>query len=202
MLEHAQTFERKNPYILAIGGAGCRFYRFFVNRYWQDNLITCNTDKEGLENIPSEQAILYGEDICMGKGCGGDVTLGEKVFAEHFASFSRLFFSKEREAFIIAGLGGGTGTGAIRCLCSKLKGTLDHRVTLFLIHPFTFEKEPIIEAAEKTIPLIEKAGITFKLFYNDEVLSSTKKEVPIKEAMQEQFNRIADTMCETLADTT
>jgi len=85
--------------------------------------------------------------VAKGMGAGGDPEVGRRA-AEDDADLLRNLFAETDIAFIVAGLGGGTGTGAIPVLVKMAHdaGTL---TLCFVTTPFEFEGESRRARAER-----------------------------------------------------
>ncbi len=98
--------------IIGLGGAGCNITTYLSEkRVHGAKIIGANTDINHLVLQKADKLILLGKEICRGKGCGGFPGVGMQCATE-----SGEEIKKELEGsnivFILAGLGGGTGTGA------------------------------------------------------------------------------------------
>ena len=94
--------------------------------------ITANTAKSdlmGLRYISMEDRILIGETVVKGHGVGADNKKGAKIMEDEIDVIlnrvSNLDVSNRDAFFVIAGLGGGTGSGAISIVCNSLKQIYD-----------------------------------------------------------------------------
>ncbi|MCW7076062.1 MAG: tubulin/FtsZ family protein [Candidatus Syntrophoarchaeum sp.] len=86
---------------------------------------SAKSDLLGLNNIPMEDRILIGESIVKGHGVGADNEMGARIAAEDIYSIQSAIDRRgthEVDAFlIIAGLGGGTGSGGAPVIARRLK---------------------------------------------------------------------------------
>jgi cell division protein FtsZ len=102
-----------NPKILVVGcgGAGCNsIHRLHKIGVHGASTIAINTDKLHLDGIIAHKKMLIGKNITRGQGAGGMPEVGEKCAeqAEHDLAEA---VRKADMTFVIAGMGGGTGTG-------------------------------------------------------------------------------------------
>ena len=85
---------------------------------------TARTDLMGLKNVAMKDRILIGQTIVKGHGVGTDNTLGAKITQEEIETILNAIDERgthEIDAFlIIAGLGGGTGSGGSPVLAKYL----------------------------------------------------------------------------------
>src|SRR3954465_13386015 len=98
--------------VFGVGGAG----RHPVNNMIDSGLIGCefvvaNTDAQALTSSRSERIIQMGLAVTQGLGAGSQPDVG-RAAAEEVMDEIRDQLSGSHMAFITAGMGGGTGTGA------------------------------------------------------------------------------------------
>jgi cell division GTPase FtsZ len=93
---------------------------------------TAKSDLMGLKYIPMEDRILIGETAVKGHGVGADNKKGAKITEEEVEvilnRISNFDVSNRDAFFVVAGLGGGTGSGAISVVCRSLKQIYDEPV--------------------------------------------------------------------------
>src|SRR6059036_3250561 len=98
--------------ILGVGGAGCNA----VTRLAREQLAgvsfaVINTDAAALAQLSVEPRLVLGAKTTRGLGTGGDAEAGHAA-AEHDSAAIRALCDGADIVFLIAGIGGGTGTGA------------------------------------------------------------------------------------------
>ncbi|MDO8724865.1 MAG: cell division protein FtsZ [Candidatus Methanoperedens sp.] len=98
--------------IIGLGGAGCNITSYLSEKgVGSAKIIGANTDINHLVLQKADKLMLLGKETCRGKGCGGFPEVGMQCATE-----STEEIKKELEGsniiFIVAGLGGGTGTGS------------------------------------------------------------------------------------------
>jgi cell division protein FtsZ len=130
------------------GGAGNNM----VNRLLKSGVkgtefIAVNTDAQHFKIIDDRiKKVLIGKSITRGLGAGGDPALGEKA-AEVDRSLIENAFSGSQLIFLCAGMGGGTGTGAIKVAAqvAKEQGAI---VVAMVTYPFDLERIRKVKAEE------------------------------------------------------
>ncbi|MCK4736609.1 MAG: hypothetical protein KAT65_29415, partial [Methanophagales archaeon] len=174
-----EIFQQKKIAILGVGGAGCNVVNQLYDAKTENaEIIAINTDSQHLDIIKADKKILIGKSLTKGLGAGGSPEIGKKA-----AELSRKELNKslkDKEAvFIIAGMGGGTGTGASSVIAdiAKKEGAF---VTGLAIVPFEMEKGRSIEA-EKGIKELRKWADIVQIFDN-KVLLNYVPDLPIKDA--------------------
>lgn len=103
----------------------------------QLDLVAVNTDLQALDAALATEKIQIGAEVTHGLGAGGDPELGARA-AQHEATVLSAACRDLDVAFIMAGMGGGTGTGASAVLArvAKQQGAL---VLALVTMPFGFE---------------------------------------------------------------
>lgn len=122
--EKIEQFARlAEPSIVAvgIGGAGCNIITWVKEKgVAGGKLISINTDANHLTISKADRRILIGEKLTRGLGCGGYPKLGRRALRESADEIIKEL-SEANIIFLVAGLGGGTGTGAIVALAEDLR---------------------------------------------------------------------------------
>jgi len=100
--------------------------------------IAVNSAKTDLRDIPLD-TVLVGQDVVKGHGVGGDNELGAEVMQndaeEVMSELSGKIGSETEAIFVIAGLGGGTGSGGAPVLAKELSRVYDTPVYAIGILP-------------------------------------------------------------------
>lgn len=111
------------PQVMAvgIGGAGCNVISWIKEKgIAGGKLVSVNTDANHLSVCKADTRILIGEKITQGLGCGGYPKLGERAMKENMGEvFEEI--SGGNIIFLVAGMGGGTGTGGVCALAHELR---------------------------------------------------------------------------------
>ncbi len=155
--------------VIGVGGAGCNA----INRMVQYGLrgvdfIAINTDRQALYLAKSETKIQIGEKLTKGLGAGADPEIGRKA-ADESRELIMDALKDTDMAFITAGMGGGTGTGATAIVaeCAKELGVLTVGV---VTKPFSFEGKVRMRNAEIGIAALKPAVDTLITIPNDKLI--------------------------------
>lgn len=141
--------------VIGIGGAGSNT----VDRLKMDNLdrlhlAVLNTDAQALAASPVQEKLLLGASVTRGLGAGADPELGRAAAEADRAQIA----STLRDAdlvFLLAGLGGGTGTGATP-LVAEIAAEQGALVIAFVTLPFSFEGGRRNKLAEEGLQALRK----------------------------------------------
>lgn len=168
--------------VIGIGGAGCNA----VNNMYQKGIhgvefIVCNTDAQvlGLSAVPKR--LLIGQKLTGGLGCGADPERGKQAAQESIEEIRQVLQPPLRMVFLTAGLGGGTGTGALPVvaeLCQSLGLLTVAVVTL----PFYFEGKPRKKNAIKGLVELEKYVDALVVIQNDNITRLASPNMRQKDA--------------------
>ncbi|MBQ3213834.1 MAG: cell division protein FtsZ [Clostridia bacterium] len=172
-----------NIKVIGIGGGGNNA----VNRMVAANItsaefVAINTDKQALLMSKATHRIQIGEKLTRGLGAGADPEIGQKAAEESKAVITEMLKGCDL-AFITAGMGGGTGTGAAPVVAQIAK-ELDILTIAVVTKPFNFEGRKRMENAEKGIANLKKFVDTLVVIPNDKLLKIVPKGTPIVEAFR------------------
>lgn len=124
--------------VIGVGGAGGNS----VDRIKMDNLdrlqmAVINTDLSALNTSPVEEKLLIGAAVTRGLGAGADPELGYQAADADREKIAKVVTGCDL-VFLIAGMGGGTGSGAAPVVAEEASaaGAL---VISFVAMPFSFE---------------------------------------------------------------
>ncbi|MFN7138451.1 MAG: cell division protein FtsZ [Limisphaerales bacterium] len=124
--------------VFGVGGAGCNVLKQMVGSAPPDmQFIALNTDSGALQGCGVSEQFLLGEKLTRGLGSGGDPEIGRAAAMTDVGKM-KAYCEGADIVFIIAGLGGGTGTGAspIVAKAAREAGAL---VLAVVTLPFQFE---------------------------------------------------------------
>ena len=142
--------------VVGVGGGGSNavqnMYRKGIHNV---SFAVCNTDIQALQNSPIPKKIQLGETITEGLGAGNDPEVARRAAEESREEITALFNDGTKMAFITAGMGGGTGTGAAPVVAEIAKSLGILTVGIVTI-PFKFEMTGKIKQALKGVIEISK----------------------------------------------
>ena len=132
--------------VIGVGGGGGNAVNHMFNEGIHDvTYVLCNTDNKALQDSPVPHKLQLGQD---GLGAGNRPAKAREAALESIEEIKEMLNDGTRMAFITAGMGGGTGTGAapIIAQCAKDAGILTVGIVTI---PFKFEgKKKIVQALE------------------------------------------------------
>src|SRR5581483_5296610 len=124
--------------LVGVGGAGSNA----VDRLKMENLerlqmAVINTDYQALSSSPVQDKVLVGTSVTRGLGAGGDPELGREAAEADREKIAAVVKGCDL-IFLIAGMGGGTGSGAAP-IVAEIASEAGALVIAFVTMPFTFE---------------------------------------------------------------
>ena len=168
--------------VVGIGGAGVNaLSRMTKCNFNYAELIAINTDVQSLRLCKVSKKILIGKNVTFGLGTGMNTKLGEKAMQENREEIKTLLKGADM-VFIVAGLGGGTGSGGIPILGEILK-ELGILSIVVVTKPFSFEGSQRQKIANATIKKLKGKVDSLICISNDKLLKIVGKNTSIQSAL-------------------
>lgn len=124
--------------IIGVGGGGGNAINNLIKHGLNSvTTIACNTDAQALNTSLANIKIQLGPQLTKGHGAGANYHVG-KIAAQESEEEIKKHLEGVHMAFIVAGLGGGTGTGAGPEIC-KIALEMGILTLGFVTTPFEFE---------------------------------------------------------------
>lgn len=169
--------------VIGVGGAGNNVVNRMVKAGTKNvEFLAINTDKQALNVSSAAQKLQIGEKTTKGQGAGSDPEVG-RLAAEESKDNIRKALEKTDMAFVTAGLGGGTGTGAGPVVASIARelGILTVGV---VTKPFKFEGKRRMDQAN--IGVQEMLGNVDALLIipNDRLKFATDQKITLANAFE------------------
>ena len=125
--------------VIGVGGGGCNAVNFMYNEGIKGvDYVVCNTDAQALEYSPISNRIQLGVTLTEGLGAGANPEIGEQAAVESIEDIKRALEGNTQMVFITAGMGGGTGTGAVPVIAKQAKD-MGILTVAIVTTPFNFE---------------------------------------------------------------
>ena len=185
--------------VVGCGGAGSNIVHGIYDKSNRVETVAVNTDEEHLRNVNAHKKVLIGKDISFGRDASGFPEIGE-----HCAEKAREVIKEALRGydivFVVAGMGGGTGTGVAPVVASVAREM--NAVTFAIpILPFDHEGESRRRVAlDGVTKLKEHANFTVVLDNNK--LMSVGADLPVSEALKvvdRSVLRIVETVCDQMS---
>lgn len=168
--------------VIGVGGGGCNA----VKNMYSEGIVNvsfavCNTDSQSLSKSPVPVKIMLGKS---GLGAGANPEVGRSEAQNTQEDIKRLLDDGTKMAFVTAGMGGGTGTGAAPVIAGIAKSMGILTVGIITI-PFYFEKRKKIVKALQGAEEMRK-NVDALLIVNNERLCDVyaDSEITVKDAFK------------------
>ena len=167
--------------VLGVGGAGGNAVnRMIASGLKKVQFVTMNTDMQALQRSNAQVRIPIGKELTGGLGAGGIPEVGEKAAQESKEDIRREIENADM-VFITAGMGGGTGTGAVPVVAEIAKSC--NALTVAVVTtPFAFEGKKKLLLAQAGIEKLRKQVDTLIIIPNQYLLKVVENNTPIKQA--------------------
>ena len=180
--------ERENSIIKVIGvggGGGNAVNHMYREGIHDVSFVLCNTDNQALNDSPVPVHLQLGKE---GLGAGNRPEKARAAAEESLEDIKNVLSDGTRMAFITAGMGGGTGTGAAPVIArvSKEMGILTVGIVTI---PFRFEGDRKIDQALDGVEEMSK-HVDALLVINNERLREIYPELTVLDA----FGKADDTL--------
>ena len=179
---------KENSYIKVIGvggGGGNAVNHMYREGIHDVTFVLCNTDNQALNDSPVPVHLQLGKE---GLGAGNKPERARAAAEESLEDIKQMLSDGTRMAFITAGMGGGTGTGAAPVIArvSKELGILTVGIVTI---PFRFEGDRKIDQALDGVEEMSK-HVDALLVINNERLREIYPELTVLDA----FGKADDTL--------
>ncbi|MDD2647101.1 MAG: cell division protein FtsZ [Patescibacteria group bacterium] len=179
--------------IVGVGGAGCAVIdRLVKAKIPKIEFIAINTDSQSLAKSLAHKKIRIGRKITKGFGTGMDPRIGAQAIEESGKKIKETL--KDAEIiFFIAGLGGGTGSGALPAIADLIKD-LNILTIALVTKPFTFEGSRRINIAEQSYNSLAQRVDSLISLSNENILSLIDRKTSLTDAFRAVDAILEDTI--------
>ena len=175
--------------VVGVGGGGSNaVHNMYRKGIHNVSFAICNTDMQAMQNSPIPKKVQLGIEITEGLGAGNDPNVARKAAEASREEIKELFNDGTKMAFITAGMGGGTGTGAAPVVAEIAKSMGILTVGIVTI-PFKFEMVGKIRQALKGVLEISK-HVDALLVINNQRLIDIFPKMEVKEG----FKKVDDVL--------
>ncbi len=168
--------------VVGIGGGGGNA----INRMIEEGLqgvefVAVNTDIQDLSDIKEPGMTLQiGEKITKGLGVGSNSEMGMQAALENTESIIEMLEGANM-AFITAGMGGGTGTGASQVIANH-SSSMGILTVAIVTKPFEFEGDSRMKVAEEGIKALKESVDAIIVIPNQKLFELEDADISYKEA--------------------
>ena len=169
--------------VIGIGGAGGNATNRMIQAGMQGvDFIAINTDAQDLENNAAEHKIQIGKNLTKGLGAGAQAEIGREAVETDQDAIQAILEDADM-AFVTAGMGGGTGTGATP-MVAKLSRDMGILTVGIVTLPFNFEGPKRMSRALEGIAELRKTCDTVIAIPNQKLMSIVETDTTVVEAFK------------------
>ena len=172
--------------VIGVGGGGGNAVNRMIDAQLRGiEFIAANTDLQALAKCRAPIKLQIGTLLTKGLGAGANPEMGRKAALEDTDRILECLEGADM-VFLTAGLGGGTGTGAVPIIAS-LAAEIGALTVAVVTKPFGFEGRRRLQYAERGVEELRSAVDTLITIPNERLLNFVERGTPLFEAF-----RIAD----------
>lgn len=184
------TISSSRVKFVGIGGCGINLLNSLLPFNWVGvSYISINTDTQTLSTTNPYPTLQVGGKLTKGMGTGGNPVVGREAVEESCEEVKKVLQGGE-VVFVMAGMGGGTGTGGAPIL-SKIGKEVGNFVIGVGVLPFKEEGEVRKGIAYEGIREWKKYTDILILFPNQELFNFTSSEINLLEGFKLANKRVA-----------
>ena len=180
MLRDQSQPERIRIRVIGVGEAGCNLASGLrLDGFAQVEIAGVDADTKVISECLASEKIIVGRRHTRGMGAGGDIELGRKILKEEIQGVRR-FAEGADLIFVLAGLGGGVGSGGAPLVaqCAKDSGAV---VFSFVTTPFHFESEARRRVADDALVSLRRSSNAVIPLSNDLLLQHADEDASVLE---------------------
>jgi len=184
--------------VIGVGGGGNNASNSLIQKGLNGVVvIAANTDILAFERYLAGCKIQLGSKCTKGLGANGDPQLGRRAAIESLEQI-KAAIGKASVVVVVAGMGGGTGTGAAPVIAQTAKemGALTVGV---VTRPFSFEGTKRHERAEAGITALREYVDSLVIIPNDNLLQLAPKKASFAEAL-DKAHEVLDAAVKSIAE--
>ena len=172
--------------VIGVGGGGGNAVNHMYRKGIHDvTFVLCNTDKQALNDSPVPVHLQLGKE---GLGAGNKPAKARKAAEESADDIREMLNDGTRMAFITAGMGGGTGTGAAPVI-ARISKEMDILTVGIVTIPFRWEGTQKIDQALDGVEEMAKHVDALLVINNDRL-----REIYPDLSVQDAFGKADDTL--------
>jgi len=175
--------------VVGLGGGGSNSINSMIalQQISGVEFVAVNTDAQALMNNQSPTKVQIGEMLTEGLGSGGDPEIGRQAAEESTQKLEDVLQDADM-VFLTAGMGGGTGTGAIP-IVAQIAKSVGALTVAVVTKPFAFEGTRRMVVGEEGIEKLKDKVDALIIIPNQRLLETVDKNITLQEAF-----RLADSV--------
>jgi cell division protein FtsZ len=167
--------------VIGVGGAGKNAINHMINSKVKGvEFIVMNTDSQDLHHSLAGKKVHIGKNLTQGRGAGMNPDIGKRAAEETKEEIQSVIKGADM-VFITAGMGGGTGTGAVPVIARAAK-EIGILTVVVVTKPFFFEGAQRMRLAEQGLEDLRREVDAMVVIPNDRLLGTVQKETTLSNA--------------------
>ncbi len=184
--------------VLGIGGGGGNMVNSMIESGFENvSFIVANTDAQALKISKANHKVQLGVKSTRGLGAGANPEVGRKSAEEDLD----LIIDNLKDSdivFLTAGLGGGTGSGALPVIAKALRDK-DILTVAVVTKPFSFEGKRRMRIAQESLDLLKKEVDTIIVLQNQKLIDTMEPNVSLIQAFS-KANEVLSQFIRAISD--
>lgn len=184
--------------VLGIGGGGGNMVNSMIESGFENvSFIVANTDVQALKISKANHKVQLGVKSTRGLGAGANPEVGRKSAEEDLD----LIIDNLKDSdivFLTAGLGGGTGSGALPVIAKALRDK-DILTVAVVTKPFSFEGKRRMRIAQESLDLLKKEVDTIIVLQNQKLIDTMEPNVSLIQAFS-KANEVLSQFIRAISD--
>lgn len=179
--------------VIGVGGAGGNTVNSIIESgHLNLECLVANTDAQALESSKARKKVQIGVKSTKGLGAGTNPDIGKRAAEEDIDKVMEALGDADI-VFLVAGMGGGTGSGAVPVIARALREKNILSIAV-VTKPFVFEGKRRAMVAEKAIDALKKEVDTLIIIPNQKLLDVVDKKVSMIDAFSMINGVVAQSM--------
>ena len=177
--------------LVGLGGGGGNAVEHMVQSGIEGvDFICANTDAQALRSMHAQRTLQIGSELTKGLGAGANPEVGRQAALEDRDRVQELLYGTDM-LFVTAGMGGGTGTGAIPVV-AQIAREMGILTVAVVTKPFPFEGPKRMRIADEGIAELSDCVDALITIPNHKLLSVLGKDTSLMEAFSAANNVLGD----------
>jgi len=176
--------------VMGVGSSGVRAVEGMCRLHSSIETVAVDTDTKVLEALDMERIIHVGSTVTRGLSAGGDVELGRQSI-EKDSSGIRKQLREVDLLVLVAGLGGGTGSGAVPVI-TRIAREAGSLVLAMVAMPFAFEGKKIAKVAEESLKRIRTHADAIIRIPNERLIDRADADLQVEQAFARSHQVMQD----------
>ena len=186
--------------VMGVGSSGCRAVAGLSADASGFSVAAVDTDSKVLSGMDPEHFIHIGDDVTHGFSAGGAVELGRQAVEKDSVGIRKMLRDVDL-LILVAGLGGGTGSGALPVI-TRIAREAGCLIMAMVSLPFDFEGKMKRSVADEALKRVRTHADALIRVSNKRLVRRNDAEIPAEEAFSRSHQVIckaSELLCKSLS---